>query len=129
MHDRAKALIFFRHHLHEGLKSEYLTIKYHLNLRLSLKERYDHQETMIFPKTQNNWLNLMLQDFKTVSEYNSTMFNIPFRLKLCEENIFDEAMMEKKHSVLLLPRICCCNNNIECVNLKVLGINFLSLGG
>ena len=25
--DRAKALIFFRHHIDEGLKSEYLTIK------------------------------------------------------------------------------------------------------
>ena len=27
LQDHAKALIFIRHHLHEGLKSEYLTIK------------------------------------------------------------------------------------------------------
>ena len=25
--DRAKAMIFLRHHLHEGLKTEYLTVK------------------------------------------------------------------------------------------------------
>ena len=30
--DRAKAMIFLRHHLHEGLKNEYLTIKDPLNL-------------------------------------------------------------------------------------------------
>ena len=27
LQDHAKAMIFIRHHLHEGLKSEYLTIK------------------------------------------------------------------------------------------------------
>ncbi|KAK9124411.1 hypothetical protein Sjap_014013 [Stephania japonica] len=93
-----KSLIFLRHHLHEGLKSEYLTIKDPLTLWLSLKERYDHQKTVIFPKAQNDWLNLRLQDFKTVSEYNSTMFNITSRLRLCGENISDEAMMEKTFS-------------------------------
>ncbi|KAK9157514.1 hypothetical protein Scep_004088 [Stephania cephalantha] len=98
MQDRAKALIFLHHHLHEGLKSEYLTIKYSLTLWLSLKERYDHQKTVIFPKAQNDKLNLRLQDFKTVSEYTSTMFNITSRLRLCGENISDEAMMEKTFS-------------------------------
>ena len=27
LQDRVKALIFLRHHLHEGLKNEYLTVK------------------------------------------------------------------------------------------------------
>ena len=27
LQDRAKTLIFLRHHLHEGLKNEYLTVK------------------------------------------------------------------------------------------------------
>ncbi|XP_017970428.1 PREDICTED: uncharacterized protein LOC108660679 [Theobroma cacao] len=42
--DKAKAMIFLRHHLHEGLKIEYLTIKDPVDLWKSLKERYDHQK-------------------------------------------------------------------------------------
>ncbi|XP_028798983.1 uncharacterized protein LOC114754383 [Neltuma alba] len=43
--DKAKAMIFLRHHLHEGLKAEYLTVKDPLELWNNLKERYDHQKT------------------------------------------------------------------------------------
>ena len=42
---RAKASIFLRHQIDEGLKSEYLKIKDPLILWKSLKERYDHQKT------------------------------------------------------------------------------------
>ncbi|KAJ0041467.1 hypothetical protein Pint_27441 [Pistacia integerrima] len=37
--DKAKAMIFLRHLLHEGLKTEYLTIKYPLTLWEYLNER------------------------------------------------------------------------------------------
>ncbi|XP_059282825.1 uncharacterized protein LOC132036487 [Lycium ferocissimum] len=40
--DKAKAMIFLRHHLDEGLKVEYLTVKDPLELWTGLKERYDH---------------------------------------------------------------------------------------
>ncbi|XP_040935307.1 uncharacterized protein [Gossypium hirsutum] len=43
--DKAKAMIFIRHHLHEGLKAEYLTVKGLQILWANLKERYDHQKT------------------------------------------------------------------------------------
>ncbi|XP_028800673.1 uncharacterized protein LOC114755944 [Neltuma alba] len=43
--DKAKAMIFLRHHLHEGLKAEYLTVTNPLELWNNLKERYDHQKT------------------------------------------------------------------------------------
>ena len=39
--DRAKAMIFLRHHLDESLKTEYLTVKNPLDLWRSLKERFD----------------------------------------------------------------------------------------
>ena len=52
LQDRAKALIFLRHHLHEGLKNEYLTVKDPFTLWSNLKERYDHQKTVILPKAQ-----------------------------------------------------------------------------
>ncbi|XP_060216468.1 uncharacterized protein LOC132643950 [Lycium barbarum] len=40
--DKAKAMIFLRHHLDEGLKCEYLTLKSPFELWTSLKGRYGH---------------------------------------------------------------------------------------
>ena len=96
--DRARAMIFLRHHLDEGLKSEYLTVKDPLVLWKSLKERYDHQKTVILPKARYDWMHLRLQDFKTVSEYNSAMFRISSQLLLCGEKITDSDMLEKTFS-------------------------------
>ncbi|KAK9750532.1 hypothetical protein RND81_02G203300 [Saponaria officinalis] len=50
--EKAKAMIFLRHHLHEGLKNEYLTVKDPQILWSNLKERYDHQKTVILPKAR-----------------------------------------------------------------------------
>ena len=94
MQDRAKALIFLRHHLDESLKNEYLTVKDSLVLWQSLKDRYDHQKIVILPKARYDWLHLRLQDFKSVSEYNFALFKISSQLKLCGENITDEDMLE-----------------------------------
>ncbi|XP_056685784.1 uncharacterized protein [Spinacia oleracea] len=96
--DKAKAMIFLRHHLHEGLKTEYLTVKDPQILWSNLKERYDHQKTVILPKARYDWLHLRLQDFKSVSEYNSAMFKITSQLKLCGEKITDADMLEKTYS-------------------------------
>ena len=73
--DKAKAMIFLRRHLYEGLKIEYLTVKDPFVLWKILKERYDLQKTVILPKARYDWMHLRLQDFKTVSEY-SAMFRI-----------------------------------------------------
>ncbi|XP_074356770.1 uncharacterized protein LOC141696541 [Apium graveolens] len=89
--DKAKAMIFLRHHLDEGLKTEYLTIKDPSTLWKDLKERYDHQKTVILPKAR--------YDYKSVSEYNSAMFKITSQLKLCGENITDKDMLEKTYSI------------------------------
>ncbi|XP_074367589.1 uncharacterized protein LOC141708019 [Apium graveolens] len=63
--NRAKAMIFLRRHLHEGIKSEYLTVQNPLELWKNLKDRYDHQKTVILAKAHYNWMHLRLQDFKT----------------------------------------------------------------
>ncbi|KAL5574125.1 hypothetical protein UlMin_023722 [Ulmus minor] len=89
MQDRAKAMIFLRHHLHEGLKIEYVTAKDPFELWQNLKNRYDHQKTVILAKARYEWMHLWLQDYKTVSEYNSAMFRITSQLKLCAETITD----------------------------------------
>ena len=97
LQDHTKALIFLRHHIDEGLNSEYLTVKDPLILWTSLKERYDHQKTVILPKARYDWLNLRLQDFRSVSDYNSALFKISSPLKLCGEKITDELMLEKTY--------------------------------
>ena len=94
LQDRAKSLIFLRHHLHEGLKNEYLTIKDPLTL-WNLRGRYDHQKTVTLPKARYDWMHMRLQDFKTVSEYNSAFFRISSQLKLCGEKVTEEDMLEK----------------------------------
>lgn len=96
--DKAKAMIFLRHHLSEGLKIEYLTIKDPQVLWSNLKDRYDHQKYVILPKARYDWLHLRLQDFKSVGEYNSAMFRITSQLKLCGEKISDAEMLEKTYS-------------------------------
>ncbi|XP_074323887.1 uncharacterized protein LOC141660802 [Apium graveolens] len=96
--ENAKAMIFLRHHLHEGLKTEYLTVKDPLNLWYDLKERYDHQKTVMLPKARYDWLHLRLQDYRSVSEYNSAMFKITSQLKLCGENVTDKDILEKTYS-------------------------------
>jgi hypothetical protein len=42
--EKDKAMIFLHHHLHENLKTEYLTVKDPLELWKNLKERYDHKK-------------------------------------------------------------------------------------
>ncbi|KAK5826064.1 hypothetical protein PVK06_020972 [Gossypium arboreum] len=91
-------MIFIRHHLHKGLKVEYLTVKDPLELWKNLKEQFDHQKIVILPKARYDWMHLRLQDFKTVSEYNSELFKISSQLKLCGENKTDEDLLEKTFS-------------------------------
>ena len=96
--DKAKAIIFLRRHIDEGLKCEYLTVKNPSALWKNLKERYDHQKEVILPVTRNEWNALRFQDFKKVSDYNSAMFRIVSQLRFCEQTITDEDMLEKTYS-------------------------------
>ncbi|GKA33816.1 hypothetical protein Tco_0720245 [Tanacetum coccineum] len=62
---KAKAMIFLCHHLHENLKFEYLTVKDSLVLWNHLKDKYEHKKTVILPRARYNWVHLRFQDFKT----------------------------------------------------------------
>ncbi|XP_070024865.1 uncharacterized protein [Nicotiana sylvestris] len=110
--DYAKALIFLRHHLDEGLKIEYLTVKDPFVLWNGLKERYDNLKLVTLPQARYDWAYLRLQDFKSISEYNSAMFRITSRLKLCGDNISDYDMLEKRLQRFMLP-IWSYNNSTE----------------
>ncbi|XP_075076447.1 uncharacterized protein LOC142163092 [Nicotiana tabacum] len=93
--DKAKAMIFLHHHLDEGLKSEYLTLKDPFQLWTGLKERYDHLKATVLLRVHREWMHLRLQDYKTISEYNSAVYRIISQLKLCGEPMNDEDMLEK----------------------------------
>ncbi|KAK8349283.1 hypothetical protein V6Z12_A06G132100 [Gossypium hirsutum] len=63
----------------------------------------DKPKAMIFLRhhlheARYEWLNLRLQDFKFVSDYNSAMFRITSQLNLCREKITDAEMLEKTYS-------------------------------
>ena len=96
--NRAKAMIFLCHHLDEGLKMEYLTVKDPLVLWNNLKDRYDYLKLVVLPQARYDWIHLRLQDFKSIIEYKSSMFKIISQLKLCGENITDHDMLEKMFS-------------------------------
>ena len=53
---------------------------------------------MILSKAHYDWIHLKLRDFKTIREYNSTIFRISSQLKLYGEDITDEDMSEKTFS-------------------------------
>ena len=93
--DCAKTLIFLKHYLHEDLKNEHLTAKDPFTLWNNLNDRFDHQKKVILPKARYDWMHLRLQDFNSVSEYNSALFKISSRWKLCGEKMTDEDMLEK----------------------------------
>ncbi|XP_019246368.1 PREDICTED: uncharacterized protein LOC109226019 [Nicotiana attenuata] len=69
--DRAKAIIFLRHHLDEGLKMEYLNIKDPVILWNNLKDRYDHLKMVVLPQARYDWTRLRLQDFKSITEQHN----------------------------------------------------------
>jgi hypothetical protein len=58
--EKTKVMIFLRHHLHEDLKIEYLTVKDPLELWKILKERYDHKKQVLLPKARYEWIYLRL---------------------------------------------------------------------
>jgi hypothetical protein len=70
-------MIFIRYYLHEGLKVEYLIIKYSFVRWRNLKEKYDYKKFIILPQTHYDWLHLSLQDFKLINKYNFVFFKSP----------------------------------------------------
>ncbi|GAV60066.1 UBN2 domain-containing protein, partial [Cephalotus follicularis] len=88
-------LIFLRHHIDDGLKYEYLTVENPLELWQNLNDRFEHLKAVVLPKALNDWSQLRFQNFKTVSEYNYTLFKIVSQLKMCGEVITKDMLLEK----------------------------------
>ena len=63
-----------------------------------MKDRYDHTKTVILPQAQYDWQNFRLQDFKSVFDYNSALFDIVSRLELCGIKLTDAELLDKTFS-------------------------------
>ena len=103
--DKANALIFIRRHLHESLQTQYLSVRDPQTLWKRLKDRYDHTKTVILPQAQYDWQNLRVQDFKSVSDYNSALFDIVSQLELCGIKLTDAELLEKTFSTFYASNI------------------------
>ena len=84
--------------MHESLQTQYLSVRDPQTLWKRLKDRYDHTKTIILPQAQYDWQNLRLQDFKSVSDYNSALFDIVSLLELCGIKLTDAELLEKTFS-------------------------------
>ncbi|KAK9748673.1 hypothetical protein RND81_02G072500 [Saponaria officinalis] len=63
-----------------------------------LRRRFDHQKSVILPRARYEWMHVHLQDFKSVIEYNSALYQIVFRLRLCGETVTESDLLEKTYS-------------------------------
>lgn len=74
--ERAKAIIFLHHHLHQSLKIEFLMVKHSYIIWSNLYERYGQLKSSILPNACNYCNQFQLQDFKSVYDYNSVLYRI-----------------------------------------------------
>lgn len=93
--ENAQALHFLRHHLSATLKNEYMTERNPKVLWDSLRGRFEHIETVLLPKVEREWQNLRFQDYKTVEEYNTALYGIVTRMKLCGKELEQRDLINK----------------------------------
>ncbi|KAK9948440.1 hypothetical protein M0R45_004013 [Rubus argutus] len=94
----AKAMILFRRHMSDSMKSEFVAVSSPKELWDSLKDRFDHQKTIWLPEARHDWLNLRFQDFKSVTEYNAEVCRIRALLQYCGEQLTDNDLLEKTYT-------------------------------
>ena len=59
-------------------------------------------------------MHLRLQDFKSISDYNSALFKISSQLKLCEEKVIEENVLEKTFTTFHASNVLLQQQYREC---------------
>ncbi|XP_070668978.1 uncharacterized protein [Malus domestica] len=98
-------MIFIRRHIHDALQTEYLAEEDPCSLWVALADRFDHQNDIFLPEARHDWQHLRFQDFKSVNEYNSEVCRIQSLLKLCNETLTKEGLLEKTYSTFSASNI------------------------
>lgn len=65
-----------------------------------LKSCFDHTQTISLPAARHNWINLHVQDHKSMAEYNNELFRIVSQLTICKHPVGKEEQIEKMLSTL-----------------------------
>ncbi|KAK9683922.1 hypothetical protein RND81_10G175100 [Saponaria officinalis] len=103
--EKHKAHIFIRHHMSEALKNEYIRVRDPNNLLKHLEVRFGHHHDVLLPRLREEWKNLRFQNFTSVNEYNSALFQLCSQLEYCGEEVFDFAKLDKTFSTMGGPNL------------------------
>ena len=87
-----------KHHLDDGLQTEYSNSKDPKILWDKLKARFGHQKKVLLHSLMDQWNKLRFQDYKSVVAYNSVMHQIIAQLEFCGIVITEEQKLEKTFS-------------------------------
>ncbi|CAJ2653785.1 unnamed protein product [Trifolium pratense] len=95
---KSKVNRIIKHHLDDGLQTEYSNAKDPKILWDKLKARFGHQSKVLLPSLMDQWNKLRFQDYKSVVAYNSAMHQIIAQLEFCGVAITEEQKLEKTFS-------------------------------
>ncbi|CAJ2641347.1 unnamed protein product [Trifolium pratense] len=95
---KSKVNRIIKHHLDDGLQTEYSNAKDPKILWDKLKARFGHQRKVLLPSLMDQWNKLRFQDYKSVVAYNSAMHQIIAQLEFCGVAITEEQKLEKTFS-------------------------------
>jgi hypothetical protein len=100
----AQSLIFILKHLCDELQSQYISYKNPKLLISDLRERCSHHRVILKPATLHEWNHLRFQDFRTVADYTTALYNIVSKLRTCKLDaiVTEENLIEKTLSTFPL---------------------------
>jgi hypothetical protein len=75
-----QALFIIRNHLNPDLKLEYMMEEEHHSLWVALEAHYEQQKTILLPKVNHEWIQIHLQGFKSIEDYNHDIHKICAKL-------------------------------------------------
>jgi hypothetical protein len=95
---KSKVNRIIKHHIDDGLQTEYSNAKDPKILWDKIKARFGHQKKVLLPSLMDQWNKLRFQDYKTVVAYNSAMHQIIAQLEFCGKTITEKEKLEKTFS-------------------------------
>lgn len=66
----------------------------------SLKDHFDGMKAVELPRAKSDWEHLYFSNFSSVAAYDSALRRIVSQLKLCDQEVTDEEMIEKTLSTI-----------------------------
>jgi hypothetical protein len=95
--DASKTMIILTKHLVKALRQNYAHITNPAELWTQLGKCFNHNKEILLPITLQEWNNLRFYDHKSVSDYNTELYRIVTKLKICEQTSLttERSLIEK----------------------------------